>query len=159
MSINKKNIINEKLKNREKSQYSDSFAFAIANDIFPICEPYFDVFENETFRIKKEIISDIYIFMQNKFDNKEKVTFDEIKFNIEGNSLYKSRDILIDICRYFYLSKKFDENFWDYFINGCRSAGRNTALSTGRQKFFIVTVKRMQVTFKAWVSTLRFKTN
>lgn len=63
---------------------------------------------------------EIYVNLQNHYENKEKIVFEDIKYSLSGNggSIGSNRDILVDICRYFYISNKFDQDFWNIFING-----------------------------------------
>lgn len=113
----KKAIIKDKIKDKDNSDYSNAFAFAIKNDIFPICDLYFyalSEYENN-FKINKQTISDIYIDLQNHYDNNKKISFNNLNYTI-GDTYSSNGDKLIDICRYFFLSKKFDKDFWNIFL-------------------------------------------
>lgn len=113
----KKDVISDKIKTKDSSSYSDAFAFAIKNDIFPICDLYFGAlweYEND-FKIDKMTISDIYINLQNHYDNKKDISFSQINF--ASDTWGKSEMDKVDILRYFYLSGKFqncnqDYDFW-----------------------------------------------
>lgn len=110
----KKNVINEKIKTKDESNYSNAFAFAIKSDIFPICDLYFEALwkYEDNFKIDKQTISDIYINLQNHYDNKKDISFSGIKLTLGswGSSEMKK----VDILRYFYLSGKFQHSNQDY---------------------------------------------
>lgn len=114
----KKDIIKDKIKNKNNSNYSNAFAFAIKNDIFPICDLFFGaLWEYESdFKITKQVVSDIYIDLQNHYDSKKEKSFSDISLN--SGTWGKTQMDKVDILRYFYLSSKFqnayqDYNFWE----------------------------------------------
>ncbi len=113
----KKDIIKDKIKDKNSSSCSDSLAFAIKNDIFPICDLNFKLlwkFE-ANFKINKKYISDVYINLQNHYDTKTKISFSNIEIDSETWGIGQNNKI--DVLRYFYLSGKFnayqDYDFWE----------------------------------------------
>lgn len=113
----KQDILKNKINNKNNSEYSDAFAFAIKEDLFPIFDKDYLLYTNEedVYKVDKCTMLHLYVNLQNHFENQDKITFDDAKFTFDKNTL-------IDIYRYFYLSEKFDKKFWDHFINGKSSS-------------------------------------
>ena len=71
------------------------------------------------FTASKEQVLELGKYLDEKWLAKEAVTFYELesRYDIRGSSPAWDRGTLIDACRYMYLNKMFDENFWDTLIN------------------------------------------
>ncbi|AZE67777.1 hypothetical protein ACAW49_03230 [Pseudomonas sp. Env-44] len=104
---------------RTGKNITPAYAYAWDNGVYPIAnegaswhEPY-----KEQFEIGEEQVSELAKFLENKWLEKEKISFYELEihYGIRGaaRSAYEwERGSLINACRYFYLSDWFDDEFW-----------------------------------------------
>lgn len=97
-----------------------AFVFAIANDVFPIfhhthipnegiIDPYFDLY-----KVKESDFKEVLYFMDNEMLEKRLYTFYDIEDKFGGRD---RRCELIDMFRYTYLDRRFDQKFWDYLLS------------------------------------------
>jgi len=115
--IRKNQIIQFYRLDPDKSQISNSFAYALSND----CYPFFQADEEmdmyaDCFKIKKELIEKIVKFIDADWLKGKYYSFYELE-DIFGHDL---RVELIVILRYCFLDKRFGgEDFWNKMISSC----------------------------------------
>lgn len=115
--IRKNQIIQFYRLDPEKSQISNSFAYALSNDCYPFfhSDEEMDIY-SECFKIKKELIEKIVKFIDNDWLKKKYYTFYELE-DIFGHGL---RVELIVILRYCFLDNRFGgDEFWKKMLSFC----------------------------------------
>lgn len=106
-------------------EFSDSYLFAWESGVYPFLsdtdgsvpskphEPYADFFQTS-----KEKGEFLIKHLDDAWRTQEKLTFYALEDQLinSGNFLNWSRSDLLDLCRYFYLDRRFDEAFWQTMI-------------------------------------------
>lgn len=125
--IRRHQIIQSKFNQETKNLYSDAYVYAIANSIYPYEHEqlgsetdkekillYFPFYE--TYKVSYDQVKNVAELLDNKW-KKESITFYELEAHYSGTWEGSMRADLIDICRYLYLCRYFDQPFWDHFLS------------------------------------------
>jgi hypothetical protein len=79
----------------------------------------------ETYDVGFELVKEIAELLDKKWRDNEKITFYDVENPYKlGGQHWNGKDVrvdLINICRYFYLSNMFDEDFWKEFMSNSPS--------------------------------------
>jgi antitoxin MazE len=134
--IRREQVLATKANPQTADLYDNAFVHAIMHRIYPIDheDPGFkdtlvDILNSfpfyETYGVGRDQVKEIAELLDEKWRNEEKITF----YDLEQPYRYGHRDWhgkdprwdLINICRYFYLNRWFDERFWNEFMSSCPS--------------------------------------
>lgn len=150
--IRRGQILSTKANPQTEDLYADAYVHAIMHSVCPIFEEKSGFAESinerlnlspfcETYDVPHNLVQEIAELMDAKWLNKEKITFYEIEeqHNAGGKTwLGKSLRVdLINICRYFYLSRKFNEEFWDHFMSNRPSEASNVTAPWSREEIVL----------------------
>lgn len=112
--------------------YTNAFVHAIMHSVCPIFDEEFGFAETESERLSllpfyssydvpHNTVEKISNLLQKKRSKKEKLTFNDVEEPYTlGDEHWPGKDHrndLINICRYFYLRKMFDAEFWEEFMS------------------------------------------
>jgi len=120
--IRKNQILASYKSNPNLSDISDSFAYAISHDCYPIFQSSEETeIYKDFFFIKHDDIKKVVIFLDENWIHKKYYTFYELEDIFVNNDLDNlTRDDLIVIIRYCYLDKRFtDSKFWEKLEEAC----------------------------------------
>jgi antitoxin MazE len=115
-------------------EYTESYAYAWYNSVYPFFEdtdgsrmnmPH--EFYGDFFQQSKTDVKMVFNRLCDAWDKKEKLNFYDLEKEYGITSSTKSgltRGGLINICKYLYLSDKFDKKFWQTLVkNGYSPSG------------------------------------
>jgi len=111
--------------------YDNAFVYAIMHRIYPVRHedpgsshdpanildslPFYRAYE-----VGREQVQEVADLVDERWRNREKITFYDLEDRYQSGWAGKElRSDLINICRYFYLLRWFDEPFWNEFMSYC----------------------------------------
>ena len=95
--------------------FSSSYVYALDRKVYPyLHETDFHLPFEDHFDLKKDEIQNLSEFLDQKWLNKENLSFYDLEsqYDARGSSTNWDRIKLLKGCRYLYLLKLFDDNFW-----------------------------------------------
>ena len=120
--IRKLQIVAAKSNPNTANFYDDDFVYAVVNSLHPIFHVENDPFAS-AYEIEKEKVESVLKILDTKWLQKEKITFYDLEtiYSSDGRRWRCLRVDLINICRYAFLGRRFDTEFWEQLLSWCPS--------------------------------------
>jgi len=107
-------------KNPGGSPFGAAYLYAWDNGIYPIFDGFADWHAPHAsqFRVSEEQVTDLLRYMDQHWEGNETLTFYDLEsfYDVRGTNPVWDRSALIGACRYIFLSRRFDQNFWSTLL-------------------------------------------
>ncbi len=115
------------------NEFSDAYVFAWESGVYPLFEdgdgslrnkPH-EIYE-EFFTVRRSSVQKIMNRLGDAMGNKEQLTFYALESELGISSVSSGeidRSDLIDICRYFYLNRRFNKELWSSLLEAGQHPG------------------------------------
>jgi hypothetical protein len=118
---------------------SDDNVFAWQHSIYPFhdhqqeywAEPFESYFE-----VNRQMIEELAKFLDDTWLKSETITFYELEKTLQAGVVSNwDRSKLIDACRYFFLRKMFDDNFWQALLQRGNAPNEASVVNQAYDRF------------------------